>query len=61
MIVLCLRAQLAVLYTYNCLLLLIYYMVRPESTYDKQMFGTLGTRYSLWPIKLVKDKRTSSL
>ena len=33
---------LAVLYTYNCLIIMIYYMVRPESPYKKQICSTLS-------------------
>ena len=45
-IVFYLCAQLAVLYTYNCLLILIYYIINKYA---------VRSRYSLWPRQLVKD------
>ena len=53
MIVLYLCAQLAVLYTYNCLLILIYYSLGQNILIINKY--AVRSRYSLWPIKLVKD------
>ena len=53
MIVLYLCAHLAVLYTYNCLLILIYYRLGQIQLIINKY--AVRYRYSLWPIKLVKD------
>ena len=59
MVVLYLCAQVAVLYTYNCLLILIYYRLgQNQLNINKQ---AVRSWYSLWPIQLVKDQRTSSI
>ena len=58
-IVLFLCAQLAVLYTYNCLLRMICYRLGQNQLLINKY--TVLSRYSLWPIKLVMDYRTSSL
>ena len=51
--VLYLCAQLAVLYTYNCLLILIYYRLgQNQLIINKYAVRSL---YSLWPMNLVKD------
>ena len=50
MIVLNLCAQLAVLYTYNCLLILIYYRLGQNQLIINKYAER--SRYSLWPIKL---------
>ena len=52
-------AQLAVLYTYNCLLRMICYRLGQNQLLINK-YAVLS-RYSLWPIKLVMDYRTSSL
>ena len=53
MIVLYLCAQLAVLYTYDCLLISIYYRLGRNQLIIKKY--ALRSRYSSWPIQLVKD------
>jgi len=54
-IVLYLCAQLAVLYTNNCLLLLIYDRLGQNQQYAIINKYAVHSRYSLWPIQLVKD------
>ena len=52
-IVLYLCAQLAVLYTYNCLLILIYYWLGQNHFMINKY--AVRSRYGLWPIKSVKN------
>jgi len=53
MIVLYLCAQLAVLCTYNCLLILKYYRLGQNQLIIYKY--AVRSWYKLWPIKLVKD------
>ena len=53
MIVLYLCATLAILYTYNSLLILIYYRLGQNLLIIIKY--AVRSRYSSWPIKLVKD------
>ena len=53
MVVLYLCAQLAVLYTYYCLLILIYYRLGQNQLIINKY--ALRSRYSSWSIKLVKN------
>ena len=53
MVVLYLCAQLAVLYTYNCLQILIYYRLGQNQLIINKY--AIRSQYSLCPIQLVKD------
>ena len=51
MVVLYLCAQLALMYTYNCLLILIYYKLGQSQLIINKY--AVRSRYSSWPIKLI--------
>ena len=46
-------SKLYVLYTYNCLLIMIYYSLG-QNLFKINKYA-VRSRYSLWPIQLVKD------